>query len=117
MAFEIEFVPESEEDLEGIRPFYRNQILDAIELHLGHTPTQISRSRIKRLRSVESPAYRLRVGEFRVFYDVDEEQRVVMVLRVLSKEQSLQYLREANDEDRGVGKHEQDDPQPGSESR
>jgi len=44
------------------------------------------------LHTVTSPAYRLRVGEFRVFYDVDQEQQVVMVLRVLSKEQSLHYI-------------------------
>ncbi len=29
--------------------------------------------------------YRLRVDEFRVYYDVDEESRVVNVLRVLEK--------------------------------
>jgi len=46
------------------------------------------------LHTVTSPAYHLRVGEFRVFYDVDQEQQVVMVLRVLSKEQSLHYLAE-----------------------
>jgi mRNA-degrading endonuclease RelE of RelBE toxin-antitoxin system len=94
MTFEIEFALEAEADLDKIQPFYRNQILDAIEHHLLHTPTQVSRNRIKRLRSVTSPAYRLRVGEYRVFYDVGVEQHVVTVLRVLSKEQSLQYLAE-----------------------
>jgi len=98
MTFEIEFVAEAEADLDGIQPFHRNQILDAIELHLRHAPMQISRARIKRLRSVRSPAYRLRVGEHRVFYDVDEGQYVVTVLRVLNKEQALQYLQEVSNE-------------------
>ena len=30
-----------------------------------------SKSRIKRLRDVEHPQYRLRVGDMRIFYDVD----------------------------------------------
>ena len=94
MAFEIELVLEAETDLDGIQPFYRNQILDAIEQHLRHAPTKVGRARIKRLRLLESPAYRLRVDEYRVFYDVDEEYQVVTVLRVLDKEQSLRYLAE-----------------------
>ena len=38
-----------ENDLDKIRRFYRNQIFDAMELHLSHAPRQESRSRIKRL--------------------------------------------------------------------
>jgi len=64
MAFEIELVLEAETDLDGIQPFYRNQILDAIEQHLRHAPTKVSQARIKRLRLMESPAYRLRVDEY-----------------------------------------------------
>ena len=94
MAFGIEFVTEAEADLDTLQPFYRSQILDAIEQHFHHAPTQVSHARIKRLRSVTSPAYRLRVGEYRVFYDVGREQQVVTILRVLSKERSLQYLAE-----------------------
>ncbi len=94
MAFEIEFATEAETDLDGTQPFYRKQILNGIEEHLRHAPMQVSRARIKQLRSVISPAFRLRVGEYRVFYDVDEVRQVVTVLRVLSKEHSLQYLEE-----------------------
>ena len=92
MVYDIEFVREAEADLDAIKPFHRNRILDEIESQLTKAPMQTSRSRIKRLRSVDSPAYRLRVGEFRVFYDVDESERTVTVLRVLSKEQALLYL-------------------------
>jgi mRNA-degrading endonuclease RelE of RelBE toxin-antitoxin system len=106
MAFEVEFTPEAETDLDGIRPFYRIQILNAIEAHLQYAPTQVSRSRIKRLREIVSPAFRLRVEDFRVFYDVNEQQRSVTVLRVLDKEQSLQYLKEVSDDNYRTGKLE-----------
>ncbi|MBI2842885.1 MAG: type II toxin-antitoxin system RelE/ParE family toxin [Armatimonadetes bacterium] len=99
MPFEIQFVLDAEEDLDKIRPFHRRQILDAIEAHLSDAPEQISRARIKRLRSVTSPAYRLRVGEYRVFYDVDGSEQMVTVLRVLSKEQSMSYLGGLSDEE------------------
>jgi len=93
MQFEIDITFEAEKDLAGIQPFYRAQILDAIATHLQHTPTQISRSRIKRLQLLDSPAYRLRVGEYRVYYDVDTGALAVTILRILSKEASLSYLR------------------------
>ncbi len=92
MEFEIEVTAEAEKDLDAIRPYYRRQILDGLERFLRHAPTQESRARIKRLRLLDSPAYRLRLGDFRVFYDVDETAAVVTVLRVLSKEASLAYL-------------------------
>ena len=79
-------------DLDDIRAFYREEILDGIEEHLRYEPTRESRSRIKRLELLDSPAYRLRVGDYRVFYDVDEISGEVVVLRVLSKEESLVYL-------------------------
>ncbi len=99
MAFVVELTYEAEDDLGSIRPFYQNQILDALDNFLRHTPTQVSRSRIKRLRGSVSPAYRLRVGEHRVYYNVDLSGETVTVLRILTKEQSLRYLSEVADED------------------
>lgn len=92
MQFEIDVTESAKADLDAIRPYYRRQILDEIEGQLRFTPTRESRSRIKRLQLLDSPAYRLRVGEFRIFYDVDESVGVVTVLRVLSKDASLAYL-------------------------
>jgi mRNA-degrading endonuclease RelE of RelBE toxin-antitoxin system len=93
MAFDIDITAEAERDLAAIKPFYRSKILDDIEEQLQYTPTQVIRTRIKRLRLIESPAYRLRVGDYRVYYDVDEVAQHVTVLRILSKEASLLYLK------------------------
>jgi mRNA-degrading endonuclease RelE of RelBE toxin-antitoxin system len=94
MRYEIEVTEEAESNLDGIRAFYREEILDAIEDNLRYEPTRESRSRIKHLELLDSPAYRLRVGDYRIFYDVDEVVGEVVVLRVLSKEESLVYLAE-----------------------
>jgi len=40
-------------------------------------PTVERRSRVKRLRDDFFPPFRLRVGDFRVYYDVDDERREV----------------------------------------
>ena len=65
---------------------------DAIERHLRHEPTKVSKSRVKRLRGLSQPQYRLRVGDIRVFYDVTETQ--VQILAIVTKEQAQAWLEE-----------------------
>lgn len=79
-------------DLRASRAYDRAMVLDTIERVLGTTPTRLSKSRIRRLRGLDSPQYRLRVGEFRVFYDVVGIG--VHVMRVLSQADVAEYLRE-----------------------
>ena len=79
---------------------------DAIERHLRHEPLKVSKSRIKRLRGLSQPQYRLRVGDIRVFYDVTETQ--VQILAVVTKEQAQAWLdeqgtREDDAESSGAG--------------
>ena len=50
----------------------------------------MSKSRIKRLRGLSQPQYRLRVGEVRVFYDVTTE--AVEILAVVTKEEAARWL-------------------------
>jgi hypothetical protein len=57
--------------------------MDRLALHLRHEPTKSSKNRIKRLRGLDQPQYRLRVGEIGVFYGVTEME--VQVLAVISK--------------------------------
>lgn len=93
MPFELLLAPQAISDLKALRADLRAGVRDAIELHLRHEPTKLSRSRIKRLRGLDRPQYRLRVDEIRVFYDVTEE--TVEVLAIVSKEQADAWLAEA----------------------
>lgn len=61
-----------------------------MERHLRHEPTRLSKSRIKRLRGVERPQYRLRIEETRVFYDVTGG--TVEVLAIVSKAEAQSWL-------------------------
>src|SRR5947199_9233445 len=92
VRFQVTNDPAALGDLRKLRAYDRRAVLDVLERVLTTTPTQVSRSRIKRLRGVDSPQYRLRVAEFRVFYDVVAAG--VYVLRVLAKPAVADYLRE-----------------------
>jgi mRNA interferase RelE/StbE len=70
MAFEIVLAPEALEDLRALRANVRATVRVALEIYLRHEPEKKSRTRIKRLRGLRRPQYRLLVGEIRVFSDV-----------------------------------------------
>ncbi|MBM3300858.1 MAG: type II toxin-antitoxin system RelE/ParE family toxin [Deltaproteobacteria bacterium] len=81
-------------DMDALRKFDATQIADAMEKHLLYDPTKESKSRIKRLRGIKNPDYRLRVGDYRVFYVVNTDAHRVEVLRVMHKDQTLPYYKE-----------------------
>jgi len=90
MRHEIYLAPEAVDDLRRLPAHVRAEVTAAIETHLRHTPTVTSKSRIKKLKRVNDPQYRLRVGEVRVFYDVDEG--VVEVVAIVPKSQAADWL-------------------------
>ena len=51
-----------------------------------------SKSRIKRLRGLRRPQYRLRVDEVRVFYDVSES--TVEILAIVAKPEAEAWLKQ-----------------------
>ena len=66
--------------------------LDAIEQHLVHEPDRETRNR-KRLRPNRLAEWELRVGTFRVFYDVDTADRIVKVVTLGRKEGNRLFVR------------------------
>ena len=90
MRFDIVLAPEAVEDLKGLKASVRTELRQAVEAHLRHEPRKTSRSRIKRLRGVSKPQFRLRVGEVRVFYDVSGG--VVEVLAIMARSEAESWL-------------------------
>jgi mRNA-degrading endonuclease RelE of RelBE toxin-antitoxin system len=99
MRYEIIMSPESIEDLGTLRADLRAAVRDAMEAHLRYEPTKTSKSRIKRLRGLSRPEYRLRVGEVRVFYNVAGES--VEVLAIVLKSQAEDWLNRMGEPDEG----------------
>ena len=96
MIYEIILSPEAIKDLHGLKAHWRATVRDAIKTHLRHTPTRESKSRIKRLRGMSHPQFRLRVDEIRVFYDVSES--VVEILSIVSKSEAEAWLEKVGEQ-------------------
>src|SRR3989304_3205607 len=90
MRREIILAPEAGEDFKALKAVDRAAVRAAMEKHLRHEPTKTSRSRIKRLRGMRRPQYRLRVEDVRVFYDVTDE--AVEVLAIVPKPEAAAWL-------------------------
>jgi mRNA-degrading endonuclease RelE of RelBE toxin-antitoxin system len=89
-VFAIRFAEGVEKDLRKTRIYYRNGILDGIEEQLAHEPGTRTKNR-KLLENLippwqtVTPVWELRVGEYRVFYDVSSNGSVVYVRAVRRK--------------------------------
>jgi mRNA-degrading endonuclease RelE of RelBE toxin-antitoxin system len=95
MRYEIVLAPEAVDDLKGLKAAQRSAVRDALETHLRHEPMKTSRSRIKRLRGLRRPQYRLRIDEIRAFYDVSDS--TVEVLAIVSKSEAESWLTKFGD--------------------
>lgn len=88
--YTIEFAESVADDLEGVRAYERTHILDNIEAQLSHTPNQQTRNK-KILVGLTppweyvEPVWELRVGKYRIFYDVDEAASVVIIRAIRYK--------------------------------
>jgi mRNA-degrading endonuclease RelE of RelBE toxin-antitoxin system len=92
MRFDIVLAPEAVEDLKMLKANVQSSVRAALEAHLRLEPRKTSRSRIKRLRGLRRPQYRLRVGDVRVFYDVSGS--TVEILAIVAKPEALAWLEQ-----------------------
>jgi mRNA-degrading endonuclease RelE of RelBE toxin-antitoxin system len=90
MPFEITLAPQAGASLKVLPARLRTTVRDALEAHLRHEPAKTSRSRIKRLRRLRRPQYRLRVDEVRVFYDIVDS--TVEILAIVAKSEAEKWL-------------------------
>ena len=88
--YEIRFAAGVVEDLKKLRAGERRRILGEVQRKLSHEPGRPTKH-IKQLRNLVPafetvpPIWQLRIGDHRVFYDVDEGERRVFVRAVRRK--------------------------------
>ncbi len=90
--FRIVFKSGALRRLRTMKRFHAVAVVEAIERHLREEPEKTSRTSIKRLRGRQVTIFRLRVGEYRVFYDVVEER--VEIVQIFHKSETPSFYRE-----------------------
>lgn len=85
MSYRIAFSRNSLSHLQIFTAREQKIIRDAMIEQLSYEPTIPTRNR-KEMRSNPTAVWELRIGDFRVYYDVDEEEAIVDVRAVGVKE-------------------------------
>ena len=87
MSFDIDFSEDAERHLADLRAYARTRIVDEIEVQLTHQPEARSRNR-KELKDHPLARWELRVGDWRVFYNVLPDEGVVRITAIGKKVRS-----------------------------
>lgn len=84
MKYSIIFTPRARDNFKIMRKSDQQKIVDGIETQLRHQPDRVTRNR-KKLEENPLAPWELRLGDFRVFYDIHEENQVVLIVAVGKK--------------------------------
>jgi mRNA-degrading endonuclease RelE of RelBE toxin-antitoxin system len=90
MPYEIEIREVAYDELEAIKPYHRRRIVEAIDQQLTQEPNVETRNRkllvgFQPAFEHDPPLWELRVGSYRVYFDVSEELKTVVVRAVREK--------------------------------
>jgi mRNA-degrading endonuclease RelE of RelBE toxin-antitoxin system len=88
--FKINLTESAQADLCWFKAYAQRIIVDGIEVHLRHQPTAGSRKIIAMLPN-PAAGWELRLGDYRILYDVDETARTVTV-QVIGEKQGNRLI-------------------------
>ena len=82
MPYRIEYSPDSEDHLRSLTGRQRAIILNRVDRQLVHEPTVETRNR-RPMRPNPVAPWELRIGNLRVYYDVEEDPEPVVSVRAI----------------------------------
>jgi mRNA-degrading endonuclease RelE of RelBE toxin-antitoxin system len=81
MPFRLRLATEVKEHIDALTARQRSIAFDGIRRHLSEHPLEESRNR-KRMRRDSVAEWELRLGDLRIYYDVDVQEGTVRILAV-----------------------------------
>jgi mRNA-degrading endonuclease RelE of RelBE toxin-antitoxin system len=82
LPYRIEYSPEAEKHLRVLTARQRVMVLDGVDEQLRHEPTVEARNR-KPMRPNPLAPWELRIGNLRVYYDVEDEPESIVQIRAV----------------------------------
>lgn len=92
--FEIRFTESALDSLDSFRKHEQVRLLDAIDVHLSKDDPLKETRKKKRLRQPNAvlSEWELRIDEYRVFYNVDIQDSMVLIEQVGKKEHNKLFI-------------------------
>ena len=88
----LDMTEDADADLSSYRAFERKRIVDEMGMQLGDQPDGETHNR-KGLRDNPIARWELKVGKFRVFYEIDPDAKRVTVVSIGHKEHNVLSIR------------------------
>ncbi|NEP63106.1 MAG: hypothetical protein F6K31_40405 [Symploca sp. SIO2G7] len=82
MPYRIEYSPESEEHLRYLTTRQQVIVIDGVDEQLMYQPTVETRNR-KLMRPNPLAPWELRIGDLRIYYDIEEEPEPVVYINAV----------------------------------
>jgi mRNA-degrading endonuclease RelE of RelBE toxin-antitoxin system len=82
LPYRVEYSPDAEDHLRALTTRQQRVVLDTVDKQLVHQPTVEARNR-KRMRPNPFAPWELRIGNLRVYYDVEDEPEPVVSIRAV----------------------------------
>jgi mRNA-degrading endonuclease RelE of RelBE toxin-antitoxin system len=95
--YDIAYSEEAIADLGWFKKHEQSEILDRIDQQLRYEPTLETRNR-KHLRPNATAEWELRIGDFRVLYNVDEQVLIVDIQRIGEKRGNAFFFQGRKDD-------------------
>lgn len=90
--YTIDITDTAEEDLAYYRAFERRTIVNEILSRLTYEP-EVETIGKKNLRKNPIAKWELKIGKYRVFYEIDNEELFVSIISIGHKEHNVLYIR------------------------
>ncbi len=90
--YEIEFTHSARHDLKALRKFEQQLIVDGIYQQLPFEPNVETANR-KYLQPNDIADWELRLRKYRVFYDLEEQAKIVLIRAIGLKTGNALYIR------------------------
>jgi mRNA-degrading endonuclease RelE of RelBE toxin-antitoxin system len=87
LPFRIEYSPDSAEHLQALTARQQAIILDTVDRQLAHQPNIETKNR-KPMRPNPVAPWELRIGNLRVYYDLDEAEQVAYIRAIGVKQRN-----------------------------
>ena len=91
-SYTLDMTEDANQDLSYYRAFERKIMTDEMAVQLVDQPDVETNNR-RHLRDNPIARWELKVGKFRIFYEIDADTQVVTVISVGHKEHNVLYIR------------------------
>jgi mRNA interferase RelE/StbE len=86
-VYRLEVSPAADRDLDKLKGRIRRLDFDRLRLAIGGLPSDPRPHGVRKIRGAER-AYRIRVGSYRVVYEVDDDDSVIVILQVARRSET-----------------------------